>query len=283
MTILRTLGSLLLPLLATAADLKIDHATVCGADVKKMQAALAAVGIKSEYGGPHSNHASEMALTSFPDGSYLEQIAIQPQGDKKAIDTHEWSKQMKGNSGPCAWAVQTTNIGAESKRLQAGIAVGAPVRAGRNRPDGKRLDWETAQVGPQTRGTFFPFLIQDLTPRELRAYPSGKPTTTAYSGISKIVIAVRDLNAAVAQFRKVYFLGDGKASWDQSFGAHMVEFKGTPLVLAEPLPGSWLNGRLAAVGEGPCAIVLRSADHKEPQTPIAWFDTGLLGWRLGVE
>src|SRR5947208_1213661 len=67
-----------------AAELRVDHVTVCGPDVKRMQAALTDVGIPSEYGGPHSNHATEMALTSFPDGSYLEQIAIQPNGDRKA-------------------------------------------------------------------------------------------------------------------------------------------------------------------------------------------------------
>ncbi len=59
-----------------AADLTIDHVTVAGKDLKAMQAALTALGIPTEYGGPHSNHATEMALTSFPDGSYLELIAI---------------------------------------------------------------------------------------------------------------------------------------------------------------------------------------------------------------
>ncbi len=93
---------MLIPTILGAAQLQVDHATVCGADLKQMQAALTQIGIPSEYGGPHSNHATEMALTSFPDGSYLEQIAIQPKGDAKAIQSHEWSKQMRGNSGPCA-------------------------------------------------------------------------------------------------------------------------------------------------------------------------------------
>src|SRR5689334_3721929 len=61
-----------------AADLKIDHATVAGTDVRKMQANLQALGIATVYGGAHSNHATEMALVSFPDGSYLEVMGIQP-------------------------------------------------------------------------------------------------------------------------------------------------------------------------------------------------------------
>ena len=63
-------------------------------DLKQMQARLAAAGIPSEYGGPHSNRATQMAITSFPDGSYLELIALQEKPDRKAVAAHYWSKQM---------------------------------------------------------------------------------------------------------------------------------------------------------------------------------------------
>src|SRR6185369_7705272 len=61
-----------LPVLLFAADSRIDHVTIAGTDLKQLQARLAAIGIASVYGGPHSNHATEMSLVSFPDGSYLE-------------------------------------------------------------------------------------------------------------------------------------------------------------------------------------------------------------------
>ncbi|HEY2846074.1 MAG TPA: VOC family protein, partial [Bryobacteraceae bacterium] len=82
-------------MLLPAADLRIDHVTAAGRDLKSMQAALAKLGISSEYGGPHSNHATEMALTSFPDGSYLELIAIQASADPAAVAAHYWSKPMQ--------------------------------------------------------------------------------------------------------------------------------------------------------------------------------------------
>src|SRR5271165_5820242 len=63
---------------AMAQQLHIDHVTVAGKNVEAMRKALETAGIPTEYGGPHSNHATEMALASFPDGSYLELIAIQP-------------------------------------------------------------------------------------------------------------------------------------------------------------------------------------------------------------
>jgi hypothetical protein len=280
---------LLLPAVLAAAQLKVDHATVCGADLKRMQAALTAAGILSEYGGPHGNHATEMALTSFPDGSYLEQIAIQPMGDAKAIDAHEWSKQMKGNSGPCAWAVRPDDMATEVKRLQGRIQVTGPDRAGRNRPDGTRLDWETSQVGPMVRGTFFPFLIRDFSPREARAFPSGKPTTMEFSGVARVVIGVRDLDDAVARYRKTYELSEPKRQTDLSFGAKLAWFEGTPVILAAPLdPQSWLATRVEQFGDGPAALILKAS--KTPNsgtnwfgTPVSWFDASKLGWRLGSE
>src|ERR1700749_3967339 len=98
----------LIPILAAAAELTIDHVTVAGKDLKAMRAKLAEVGIPSEYGGPHSNHATEMALTSFPDGSYIEMIAIQPDADPAAVAAHEWSKALRSNAGPTAWALSVT-------------------------------------------------------------------------------------------------------------------------------------------------------------------------------
>src|SRR5689334_13701611 len=68
-----------------AAQLQVDHVTVAGRDLGTLRRALDSAGIANEYGGPHANHATEMALTSFPDGSYLELIAIQPQADPKAV------------------------------------------------------------------------------------------------------------------------------------------------------------------------------------------------------
>jgi len=265
----------------TAADLHIDHVTVCGADLKMMQAKLTAVNIPSEYGGPHNNHASEMALTSFPDGSYLEQIAIQPKGDPKAIDLHEWSKQMKGNSGPCAWALRPGDMESEVAFLRHHVQVSKPERAGRNRPDGARLEWETANVGTEVRGTFFPFLIRDITPRALRAMPSGKPTSESYAGISKVLIAVNGLAGAEALYRGVFNLPPGKLRRNAALDAYELYWDGIPVSFVEPANSrSWLDGRIAMFGSGPCAFILKST---KPLTAVRWFDDKKLGWRLGVE
>jgi Glyoxalase-like domain len=284
-------ATLLLGLPMHGEELKVDHATVAGRDLRAMQKALEGVGIKSEYGGPHSNHATEMALVSFPDGSYLELIAIQPHADPKAVAAHEWRKFLEGDGGPCAWAVRPADLAHEVARLRkAGIKATEPARNGRKRPDGAQLDWETAQVGAGN-GNFFPFLIHDFSPRERRAYPSGKPTTDRWTGIAKVVIAVRDLDASIQQFRSAYGLAAPERQDDPSFGAKLAWFKGTPVVLATPLSSkSWLEERLRRFGEAPCAFVLALNHvvdvHDSPRwfgRRVVWFDSAKLGWHLGFE
>ena len=284
----------LLPAFLFAADLKIDHVTVAGSDIKTLQANLSAVGIPSVYGGPHTNKTTEMALVSLPDGSYLELMGVQPGADPQRVDQHEWAKFLKGNAGPCAWAAREKDLEAEVERLRsAGVTVAAPVKSGRQRPDGVRLDWETSDIGTWTRGTFFPFLIHDFTPRDQRAFPQGKPSTKDFTSIAKVVIVVRNLDEGIERYRKAYGLPAPIKQTDKSFGAYLALLGGVPVVLAQPLTAdSWLAERLDRFGEAPCAFVLAASQparyHAASKSrwfgaDVSWFDPEKLGWRLGFE
>ena len=285
---------LVLPVVLGASDLKIDHGTVCGTNVDAMRKALtAATGLPSEYGGPHSNHATEMALVSFPDGSYLELMGIQAKPDPAAVASHVWSKFLQSNAGPCAFALRVTDINAEVAHLKsAGISVGTPERAGRTRPDGARLEWETLDEGSGPRGSLLPFLIRDITPREKRAYPGGKPTTTEFGGIGKVVVGVRDLEGAIAQYRKAFSLPAPRREKDPGFDADLAWFEGTPVVLARGISeSSWLTLRVRDYGDAPVAFVLRATRGITGSGPVStwfgqpifWANEGQLGWRLGIE
>jgi hypothetical protein len=281
-----------------AADLTVDHVTVAGTDLKQMQARLAVAGIVAVDGGPHSNGATRMALASFLDGSYLELIAPQANPDQKALKAHYWSKQILADAGPTAWAVRAADVAAEVGRLRAaGITVSSPSRSGRKRPDGFALEWETAQIGEEPNGTFFPFLIRDFTPREARAFPKGQPTVRDVPGVKFVVIAVRDLKGSEARYGKAFALPPAAEQDDPSFGARLAWFAGTPVILATPGNGSapaqsWLAQRIERFGEGPCAFVLGSwingARRQAPTThwfgtAIWWFDSAKLGWHLGFQ
>jgi len=291
---MRILLAGLLPLLAAGAGLKIDHVTVAGANLKQMQARLADAGIASVYGGRHSNGATEMALVSFPDGSYLELMGGQPGADPKAVARHEWGKFLQSDGMPCAWAVREADLAGEVARLRAaGIQVSAPEHSGRKRPDGTELAWETSNIGAGTRGTFFPFLIQDLTPRAQRAFPDGKPVNRDFRGITRVVIAVADLESAIERYHKAYGVPPPIKQVDRSFGAQLALLGDVPVVLAKPLTAdSWLAERLNRFGEGPCAFILGSTRPKKYQAAtstrwfgvdISWFDPEKLAWRLGFE
>lgn len=222
-----------------SAGLKVDHATVGGQKLAPLEEQLDKLGIRWEYGGLHANHITEMAVASFPDGSYVELIAFQPNADPAAASKYYWAKYMQGNAGPCAWAVRSTDVDAEAKRLRdAGIKVSEPRHSGRTRPDGFELKWETAQVGTEGNGVFFPFLIRDLTPREKRAFPSGKPTNPDWVGIAQIEIAVKNEKASRTRFYKTYGMTH----------TTVVNFRKDP-------------ARVAKFGEGVAGIGVEKADH----------------------
>ena len=253
-------------------------------------ALTSATKLPTEYGGPHSNNATEMALVSFPDGSYLELIGIQPEADPAAVSGHAWGKFLRGTlprngAGPCAFALRAGDLNA------VGVKVGAPESGGRIRPDGTRISWETADIGVRPRGSLFPFLIRDLTPRENRVFPGGKPTTERFSGIGKVVIGVQDLAGAIAQYREAFDLPAPRGEQNTQFGAELAWFEGTPIVLARgSADSSWLSRRVHEYGDAPCAFLLTGAgDFAAPPgsnwfgSPVSWVDEAQLGWRLGIE
>lgn len=270
----RVVVLMIMALPVSAAEMKIDHVTVAGTRIEELRKAFTlATSIPTEYGGPHANHATEMALASFPDGSYIELMGIQQQADPAAVRAHIWSRFLADNGGPCAFALRVSDTIAEIKRLSnAGIRVGDAETSGRTRPDGVALAWETADVGSGPRGSFFPFLIRDFTPRENRVYPSGKPTWTRFNGVGLVVIGVSSLAESIAQYRKAFQLPEPKRQRDESFGADLAWFEGAPVVLAMGLtPDSWLAHRVAHYGAVPCAFVLSTAGEIAGMKPSNWF------------
>jgi hypothetical protein len=246
------------------ADLKVDHITIAGRDLKQLQNVYAKAGIHSEYGGKHTNGLTEMAIASFLDGSYLEFIAAQkPSG----APSHYWGRFIDGNAGPCAWAISVPEI--------AGAGFGVqPQKSGRLRGDGVQLEWESASLGPEPQGTFFPFLIHDLTPRERRAFPRGQPSEPRFAGVGLVVIGVKDLDVSIQRYRDMFHLPEPARQEDLRMNLHLAAFAGTPVVLASPTrPNSALAIRLEAFGEAPYLFVFDQA----PNTVAGGFSSEWFG------
>jgi hypothetical protein len=111
--------------------------------------------------------------------------------------------------------------------------------------------------------------------------------------ITKVVIAVRNLDEGIQRYRQAYGLPAPIKQVDKTFGAYLALMGGLPVVLAQPLTGdSWLTDRLDRFGEAPCAFVLGASQPSRYRAAsksrwfgadVSWFDPDKLGWRLGFE
>jgi Glyoxalase-like domain len=273
--------------------LKVDHVTICGPDLSALQEVFSKLGLVAEYGGPHATGGTHMAVIGLEDGSYLELVAPVKAG---AVTESGWSKLMLGNAGACAWAVGSANIQKDVDALKgAGLVVDGPFSGGRKKPDGKILEWQTAALGTQQAGSMLPFMIQDKTPREWRVRPSASTAGMGLRGVATVVLSVKDMDAAVALFRKAYGWPAPAHEDHLEFGARLAYFPGAPVILAAPLQtDGWLAKRLRDFGDCPVAFLLSGKDFNKASVKaktaspwfgrkLAWFDAEQLhGARIGV-
>lgn len=280
--------------------MQIDHITIAAPALAPLRDALRRAGLASEYGGPHSNGVTHMDLIGFLDGSYLELIATL---DGVDAPSPLWDRHIRTSAGPCAWAVRVADIEAEVCRLEReGIPVEGPLPYHRERPDGARVEWLLAFPGAGPPGATLPFLIEDITPRELRARPTpgvvaladsgeaGQATPVRIEGVARVVLGVRDLEANIALFRRAW-------GWPQPLrpARGRAVFPGAPVVLESPGPapvasGSGLARRLDALGDSPAAFLIAVDDldaagrHLDLGSPEEWTGERVAWLRLeGIE
>jgi len=273
--------------------LEIDHVSICGSNLDTLRQAFTDVGMTPDLGGPHGNGITQMAMVGFDDASYIELIAPITPGASAGSD---WSKFMSTDAVTCAWAVATNVLLVEVDRLKkAGIAVTAPARGSRKRPDGMSIEWMTADVGSGTPGSTLPFIIEDETPRAWRVQPSASVTGAPVGGVENVVLGVNNLGDSIALFRKAYGWAEPLIETQKDFGK-LAYFPGEPVILAAPSGGGWLSEHLAKFGESPVAYLLAGSDFAGATKKyrlsgpkmwfgqkVAWFDAGKLkGVRLGV-
>ncbi|MFQ5610625.1 MAG: VOC family protein [Anaerolineae bacterium] len=278
----------------TAQVLKIDHVTIAGPALEPLRAAFSNVGLATEYGGPHSNGVTHMALLGFDDGSYIELISTLKAGQTAPW----WNRHIQYDGGPCAWAVRVADIAQEGRRIAGlGVPIQGPKYFHRERPDGIRVEWDLVYLGDQQAGAKLPFLIADRTPRDYRVRPTPAVAGSELTGIARVVLGVQALEPALDLFRRLYDWPPPEIEAQGEFGARLANFEGQPVILAEPLrAGNWLDDRLARFDECPCAFLIGSRNLDESgQRPglerretwferrVAWFnEEKLRSIRLGI-
>lgn len=270
-------------------DLDIDHVASAWADREAGVAACEAVGLPTADGGEHADGTTAMSVVGFPDGSYLELIT-----DTGEAEPARWPAFVAGDAGPCAWCVGTDDVRAAlSRALDAGVRVAGPDRDGRTRPDGVRVEWETAVLGDDL-GATLPFLIEDRTPRRYRVTPAPALVDGPLVGVAEVVVLTEDPSSLAATLDRAFRVPRPETVDPEGFGATLHRFPGAGVALAEP-DGGRLADRLDAFGPAPCAVLVETADlaHAldtfdltEPTAwggdRVAWFDHPALREWLGV-
>lgn len=177
--------------------LSIDHIVIAVRDLAQASADYAEAGFTVTPGGWHTGGATHNSLISFADGAYFELIAF---AEPDREQPHKWWPRFAKGEGAVDFALCSSDLGAEAERLRAGgLTVEGPTDGGRQRPDGETLAWRSVTLGT---GIPLPFVIEDVTLRELRVPPA--PATEhslGVTGVAGLVMLVPELAAASGAYR----------------------------------------------------------------------------------
>lgn len=213
---------------------RVDHIVIAVRDLGRTVAAYEAAGFTVTPGGRHPGRNTENALVVFDDGAYLELITYHA----PSPDERWWRELDAHGDGLVDFALWPHDIEAAVAQARArGFTDLVAKPGGRVRPDGTRIEWQTAR---QVRHDL-PFLCADVTPRSLRV-PEGDARRHANgaTGVADITVAVQDVQASLRRYRA--FLGDDVVRGDE--------------VAIDDARIGLVHDEARARDQGPCAVRL---------------------------
>lgn len=176
----------------------IDHVVVLVGDLPAAITEYESAGFEVRRGGVHPDAGTENALIALADGSYLELLAV---SDPMQAASHplwlrpDGQRRRAGEYG--GFALGTDDIDRDVQRiLDRGISMTPPRDGSRLRPDRTEIKWRVSFP----RGAGLPFLIEDITPRDLRVGPP-RGGLGLRSSIGEVRVAATDLHAAAGAYR----------------------------------------------------------------------------------
>ncbi len=171
----------------------IDHVIYVAADLDETVADYRHRGFTVTPGGEHTNGLSYNQLVGLADGSYIELVGFHDLA--KAHGKHNWAPVAESGGGWADFALLSDDFAADVKALRPLVTRG-PEEGGRVKPDGVRIGWNVAFLEKP-----LPFLIEDLTPRELRV-PSDAAANHANGtkGIARVIVGATDPPGAAKKY-----------------------------------------------------------------------------------
>lgn len=162
---------------------RLDHIVIAvGMELDAAMNAYRALGFSVVYGGIHASGATHNALIWFPEGAFIELMALTGRAATPGeVDYSPMIRDRRGVAGVCLRPADfTAEIAARRAR---GEAVSAPERGGRLRPDGVQLAWQVAFVN----GGIDPFLIEWLSPPDSVRLPRDPAVITHANGVTGLI------------------------------------------------------------------------------------------------
>lgn len=234
----------------------IDHIVILVSDLAAARADYERLGFAVVEGGEHTDGASHNALVSFADGSYLELLAF-----RREAPQHRWWRHTARGEGLIDFALLPGDTAAAVAAARGrGLDLVGPNPGGRARPDGVRLEWQTAFAERPD----LPFLCGDVTPRGLRVPgPESWGHANEAQGVATVTVAVHDLAASAAAYSAL--LGQQPATEQDRRVFHLGDSAIILRALAADEPdGSELEAHLTTRGEGIYALGLRGPAGRAP-------------------
>jgi hypothetical protein len=240
---------------------QIDHIVIGVRDLAAASADYECLGFTVTPGGEHTGGATRNALVSFRDGSYFELIAFT---EPDRPQPHRWWSRVAKGEGLVDFALLSKDLLRETARLTAASVQSEPRDGGRVRPDGEQIAWKSASLA-STPPTHLPFVIEDVTPRQLRV-PNGPATAhpLGVTGIAGVSVVVEDLAASAPAYAALLetegeerrpTIDGARVARRYAIGPQWIE-------LIQPASGGQLATHLADRGEGPYEIVLNGAENR---------------------
>jgi hypothetical protein len=170
----------------------IDHIVVLVDDLAAASADWTRAGFTVTPGGTHAAGLTHNALVTFAHGSYFELIAFfHPEQEQD----HRWWPRVADGEGLVDYALLSDDLANDASAARGhGLEMTGPEENGRQRPDGQRLEWKSVMLGRGIGEPTLPFIIEDVTPRELRV-PGGATTEHALgvSGIAGLILVTANV------------------------------------------------------------------------------------------
>ncbi|MBM4133502.1 MAG: VOC family protein [Nitrospira sp.] len=178
----------------------LDHLLIAVEDLPKAMELYRRLGFQVLVGGEHPTVGTHNALVSFSDGCYLELIGVKkPELAQQFPFGQQVLEALAKPNRLAGYALESDDVTGDVQAVRdRGLTIAKAPPGGRVRPDGQQVSWRTAHP----ENPRLPFLIQDLTPRQLRVPPTSEGLGGA-TRIGWVEVGASDFQPTITSFMQL--------------------------------------------------------------------------------